>query len=270
MDSTAQELQCKHNRLPRNCYLCYLHRNDNRDKTPMDTLHETISELKIRIAKLEEYKRLQDDDIREHHKQHVGNITYLTKEKIILEKRIDEFEDFHLQQIQHNTNLLERMHDTEVQQRHDGARLINLEDEITKINGWINALDTDCGSAHEKIIKLEQTNQQAIDANPIKDIYERFAEIERQSKNQNNINVILLDKFKSVIKDEIIKTKECMVATPIKTTGLDFEEAITVFKTGKKIKRKEWAKFFYLQRNEIDDNSINSTDILAEDWEIVE
>lgn len=50
---------CKHGKIFRNCYTCHIEHNP--PKTEVDTLHEMISELKIRVSKLEEYKRLQDD-----------------------------------------------------------------------------------------------------------------------------------------------------------------------------------------------------------------
>lgn len=277
------EPNCKHNRVPRNCYLCYMHRHeyDPTKKTTMDTLHETLSELKIRIAKLEEYKRLQDDE----------NKT--------------------------NNRLFARFNED----------IKNHAEAITKLDSWIDALDHDCGSAHEKIIKLEelakerahlinyksyldlgdriailereivdikiyshpmqekvwqqnistrieqleQTNQQAIDANPIKDIYERFTEIDRQLKNQGDINVVLLDKFKSVIKNEIVKTRECMVTTPIKTTGLTFEEAITAFKAGKKIRFHDGMSesSIYIPNNNHGYGFCYSK-IIRDHWEIIE
>ena len=55
------ESMCRHNRSLRNCYECYLEYTNPKEKTQLDTLYETICELKIRISKLEEYKRLQDD-----------------------------------------------------------------------------------------------------------------------------------------------------------------------------------------------------------------
>ena len=52
---------CKHGQITRNCYSCYLHRNDNEPVNFQDMIFSTLSELKIRIAKLEQYKLLQDD-----------------------------------------------------------------------------------------------------------------------------------------------------------------------------------------------------------------
>ncbi len=58
---------CKHGIIARNCYSCHI------DKTELDTLHETISELKVRVSKLEEYKRLQDD-VNKDNKQDAMNL----------------------------------------------------------------------------------------------------------------------------------------------------------------------------------------------------
>lgn len=52
---------CKHGNIWRNCYSCHIDFTYPKEITPMDTIHETLSELKIRVSKLEEYKRLQDD-----------------------------------------------------------------------------------------------------------------------------------------------------------------------------------------------------------------
>lgn len=57
--------KCKHGRIQRNCYICHLEFvYPQNPKAEMDTLHETISELKVRVSKLEEYKRLADDEIK--------------------------------------------------------------------------------------------------------------------------------------------------------------------------------------------------------------
>ncbi len=252
MESTeSPENTCKHQRLPRNCYLCYMHRHEYEPtrKTPMDALHETISELKIRITKLEQYSRLQAD-----------HNTLQREINLTLDNHIKELNEHRKKQIDENRAVAKHFDD---------------------LDGWREALDNDLGSAHEKIIKLETMNQRAIDANPIKDIYERFAEIDRQLKNQGDINVVLLDKFKSVIKDEIIKTKEDMVATSLKTTGLSFEEAIVAFKAGKKIRRSKIhvddffidAKSYEVksEKSAIDGCSmIELEDFFATDWMVID
>lgn len=59
MDSTHY---CKHQRIQRNCYSCHQeYLSGEKEKTTMDTLHEKISELMVRVSKLEEYKRHQHD-----------------------------------------------------------------------------------------------------------------------------------------------------------------------------------------------------------------
>lgn len=57
--SSNQEY-CKHNNITRNCYSCHLEHTYPKSET--DTLHEKLTELTIRINKLEQYKRLQDDE----------------------------------------------------------------------------------------------------------------------------------------------------------------------------------------------------------------
>jgi cell fate (sporulation/competence/biofilm development) regulator YlbF (YheA/YmcA/DUF963 family) len=59
-----REEKCKHSMIQRKCYACHLEYINSQEKTQLDTLYETISELKIRISKLEEYKRLQVDENR--------------------------------------------------------------------------------------------------------------------------------------------------------------------------------------------------------------
>lgn len=62
---------------------------------------------------------------------------------------------------------------------------------------------TNCIEADNKMKNISQ-----IDANRIKDIYERFKAIEKQLRNQSDINLILLDKFKSIIKSDIARESE--------------------------------------------------------------
>jgi hypothetical protein len=61
-----REGNCRHSIIQRNCYACHLEYINSQEKTQLDTLHETICELKIRVSKLEEYKRLQDDLNKDH------------------------------------------------------------------------------------------------------------------------------------------------------------------------------------------------------------
>lgn len=87
MDSIEEN--CKHNRLPRNCYLCYLHRHDNEPVNLQDMIFTTLSELKVRIAKLEEYKRLQDDDIKKQDEARKEQF----KESYVIHEKVKHMQD---------------------------------------------------------------------------------------------------------------------------------------------------------------------------------
>ncbi len=225
-----EEQNCKHQRLPRNCYLCYLHRHDNEPVNFQDMIFTTLSQLKVRISKLEEYKRLQDDVNGAHGNQlfalHDLRLSLIQDIKEI-NKCIFALNDFKNMQI---TNYMQTSGELNVLHEHRKKQI----DENRAVSKHLDELDS---------------------------------EIDRQLKNQNNINVVLLDKFKSIIKDEIIKTKEDMVATPIKTTGLTFEEAITLLKAGKNITIKGSNNYMHVI---MDHNMFSRAEILSNDWEILE
>ena len=158
MDSFEKEPNCEHHRIPRNCYLCYLHRNDYdpTKKTTMDTLYETISELKIRITKLEQYARLQAD----HNN---------------LQREINLTLNAHYTQTCRELNVLQEHRKKQIDENRDlGDRIAILEREIVDIKIYSHPMQEKVWQQNisTRIEQLEQTNQQAIDANPIKDIYE--------------------------------------------------------------------------------------------------
>lgn len=97
---------CKHNNIKRNCYNCFVESwwgNDD-DKKPMDTLNEKLSELQIRIAKLEQYKLLQDDMntnlyqkvnfVDEHRKSQINENRAVSKHFDILDVRVTELSEW--------------------------------------------------------------------------------------------------------------------------------------------------------------------------------
>lgn len=228
---------CKHNRIPRNCYLCYLHRYDRKDnKTPMDTLHEKLSELQIRIAKLEQYKLLQDD-MNTNIYQKVNFVDEHRKKQIDENRAVSK----HFDELDLKTKIL-----------------LTPEDRIKDINHSIDHLH-ECGVEQAKQMKdltlricdIEAMNQKAIDANPIKDIYERFEKIEKIINDLNFIGFMHSGKLGESQKN-----------------GLTFEEALIAFKQGKNIKRKVFDNTLNMFRPF--DLMLNVKDLFANDWEVVQ
>lgn len=249
MDS---ELNCKHHRIPRNCYLCYLHRHDNTEgKTILDTLHETLSQLKIRIAKLEEYKRLQDDNNKE------------------VNKCIFDLNDFMYAQIQHNNISAERLKILEEhrQKQIDENRAVS--NRFDAIDSWIRRVEKDLTL---RVSDLEKMNQNAIDASPIKDIYARFAKIESKlTMNKWHEYFTSIGKEKELQEYiDAIATGEKLLSK-IKTTGLTFEEAIVAFKAGKTIRMNDGCVPTIAYDHSPDmDYIFRYADICRDHWEIVE
>ncbi len=248
-----EDQNCKHQRIERNCYYCYLNRNGNEPVNFQDMIFTTLSELKIRISKLEEYRRLQDDVNREYYK-HI--IKYDEHIEMNFNKLSDESE--------------ERMKEIEVQQRHDMARITHHNEWLLEHDDYKKKLFSHDDKINILLLKLNKLETAFKESQ----VYVPFDEDDYADESEPPVILNMVDSNSNDVRfvGNITVPKEtlCMDKfTKPKTTGLTFEEAITAFKAGKKIKRKEWAKFFYLQRNEIDDSSINSTDMLAEDWEIV-
>lgn len=215
----------------------------------IDALHKTISDLKIRIAKLEEYKRLQDDTNTHNAKHNVSLCDAMHDlEKDIHDhyaKQVDENRAVfkHLTQLdEDNAELNTTINDHELQlqlipKNLENTMEVNIEilhAKIEQLDSWREALGNDLGSAHEKIMKLE-------------------------------------DYIKLMNGDPecpaIMGTRP-FVSTP-KTTGLTFGEAIVALKSGYAIKRPGGYSMV-INKKSCHCYSISIADIEATDWEIID
>ena len=195
---------CKHGQITRNCYSCYLHRNDNEPVNFQDMIFSTLSELKIRIAKLEQYKLLQDD---------------INKYSHIVIGFCDEHRKKQIDQNVAVSNHLD-CHDEDV-------RYLVKEKII---------LEKGCAEHNDKL----------------------------------NILLIRMDKLDLAIKlaTEYVLFEESDYDDEPKTIGLTFEEAITAFKKGGKIKRERFVDFIHMDKDPFTE-AITPRDIFENDWEIV-
>lgn len=183
---TTNEAYCKHLQVSRNCYSCFIERQE--EQYQLSDALKLISDFAIRIAKLEEYKRLQDDINQslhavigfcdEHRKKqsdenravskHFDNLKHSVCEA---RKQIGQLDDFQNQQVVYITEIKDqqsrdvislnsyinmwlnqsggRMQEIETQQRHDMAR-------ITHLNEWLIKIDTfrDSINSHDEKINI--------------------------------------------------------------------------------------------------------------------
>jgi seryl-tRNA synthetase len=195
---------CKHGAIARNCYSCHI------EKTEVDKLYEKISELMVRVSKLEEYSRLQAD---------------------------------------HN----------------------NLQREInTVLNNSVKDLDE-----HRK----RQMDENRAVFKHLTDLEESYQGLSAElrhllQKPYFSFDPGMLDttKVRFVSKIDIPKETLCMEKfTQQKTTGLTFEQAITAFKAGKKIRFHDGMteSSIYIP-NIAHGYGFDYSDICRDHWEIVE
>ncbi len=256
---------CKHGITSRNCYSCHS------EKTELDTLHETISELKIRVSKLEEYKRLQDD-LNKGYQYFLENNHDLY---IILDnyrkKQIDENRAVskHLTQLDNdNAELNSRQNDQDIE----------TESLHVMLHGWRRSIDNNLGSAHEKIMKLEEFKVRMEilfgDGTPPMDGMRPYPYVHSSLKE-----TLCMDKFTKpkVCAGQDGELGPLIFPGKLKTTGLTFEEALVALKSFKKIKRKHRR---YIDHCEVLDLKIKPADLqvfvfpledlFSSDWEILE
>jgi chromosome segregation ATPase len=283
------EPYCKHLRILRNCYSCFKEFEEQPEPrnyfSEIDDAFKAIADFALRIGKLEEYKRLQDDrnaeqskisdriydyihdfekDIKNHGQsiaklenspfdkpplyihlsakvdECVGEIGKLKSTRAsadlvvhhyrTLTDRLEKIDqdineltqrgndlDFKLSIIPTTidnmvkTNfdtLADRMKEIEVQQRHDMSR-------ITHHNEWL--------LEHDKLKDKIETNHERTNILLIK-------------MNNLDLAMSLAKDFDKNITDYAEDFKDFDELDEPKTTGLTFEEAITAFKAGKKIR----------------------------------
>lgn len=280
------ESQCKHNRISRNCYLCHMEfvGGTLREKSEIDAPHKNLSDLMVRVSKLEEYKRLQDDRNIEQSK--ISDRIYdcmhdFEKELKEINKCIFDLNDFQNQQIFFNTSLEDHRRKQIDENRAVSKHLDQLDQDNAELNSRQNDLTTEIEMLHAWRVSLDDRigiiDGQLLDikiySHPMQEkvwqenISKRIEDLE--ATNQKAIDT-------NPIKDEIVKahadgsvTVRCVGTGSIpKTTGLTFEEAIVAFKAFKTIKRRGWIVWGITHKDE----SINLTidDVIATDWEILE
>ncbi len=264
-------------------------------------LYESLCELKVRIAKLEEHKRLQEDENREVN-QCIFDLNGFRHAQIphnnIVDERLKIFNDHRKKQIDEN--------------RAVSRHLTNLDEDIVKVTESVNEfVETNFNNLNERLKKLEQSkvddvpitfslmgeriekleqmNEQVIKANPIKDIYERFDvlhkhrckqellngaiydhihDFEKELKElENKLNVLLLQ-IKAIEFGMGMNTCEAFhtinAPNEPKNTDLTTEEAISALRRGSRVKRKNNHYIYELK------NLDKDADLIATDWEIME
>lgn len=159
MDST--EDLCKHHKIQRNCYTCFVNRewSFDEDKTPLDTLHETISELRVRISKLEEYKRLQDDQNTEVNKN-IFDLNDFRNGQISVNsihvKHIDNLDEHRKKQIDENRAVSKSLDDIREDIRELTQRNNGLEFSLAIVpKNLENMVEINFNDLNERLQKLE-------------------------------------------------------------------------------------------------------------------
>ena len=303
MDST--EDLCKHHKIKRNCYSCHIeHVHGEQEKTQLDTLHETISELRVRVSKLEEYKRLQDDQntevnknifdlndfrngqisVNSIHVKHIDNLDEHRKKQIdenrALSKHLDRFDeevknlDEFINELTKRTNGLEfslavvpknlenmvEINFNDLNERLqklenlsdfkkleacvlDGAQThltcLKLEARVKELEeNSIRVLDVFKEQLMKKIDEVKTSEQVRESVRKWRDYFEEH-DIKMNEENQKMLEKLHMQKHKISIDPGNLDTTiiRCVnTGTIPKTSGLTFEEAMTAFKAGKKIR----------------------------------
>lgn len=114
------ETPCKHNRIESQCYTCHVDNINSQEKTQLDTLYEIICELKIRISKLKEYKRLQED-LNKHINNDIQNLNGHRKNQFDENRDVSKY----LAELYENINRLETTQTS--QNRNFNNRISSLE-----------------------------------------------------------------------------------------------------------------------------------------------
>lgn len=228
---------CKHLKISRNCYTCHLEYNYPKEKTQLDTLHETISELKVRVSKLEEYKRLQDD------KNKWFEYFYETSHKQYL-----ELDDHRKKQIDENRAISKHL-----------DRLIeeikNIDESVVALKDWLSEHEQE-GSAYGN--EFEKRDE---------DLNKRIKDLEEGYQGLFAELHFLLDKEceRQIKKTKGLTFEEAIAAfklgKKIRREAWDNKEYFLNLK-----------KYEYDSRDSIERkiSLIDLADILKDDWEIVE
>lgn len=221
---------CKHGNIWRNCYSCHIDFTYPKEITPMDTIHETLSELKIRVSKLEEYKRLQDDINKERahlisYKSYLDladEIKKLSDFQSIINQRWSTCVEHKNRQIDENRSVYKHLIDLEESYQGLSAELRHLLDSTSK--------SKEAFSQEPIILNLKDSNGE---------------EVQFVGKVNMPKETLCMDKFTN-------------------PAPMTFVQAFKAFNEGKAIFRKNSMRFVLMDRSAI---TFSPDDILATDWE---
>jgi len=314
---------CKHGKISRNCYTCLTLHNPQ-EKTELDTLHEKLSELQIRVAKLEEYKRLQDDKnksfqyfldlnheiyakLDQHRQKQIDENRAVSKRLdeisgsiLNSDVRICELEDW---KTDHESEGETYGEDFEKRDAKLESRLKDLEESYQGLSAELRFVleKVNDKTLQERLSQLEDWTRKdeeriygKLDACKgwLIELEQKLAEIKDQLNTQKDISVVLLDKFKQIIKTEIAQIHQeskinplvnpdvrfvgnvtvpketlCLEKFTVPSKIISFNEAFFAFIAGKMIKRKNGHSYLLASCEAV---TFSPNDILATDWEICE
>lgn len=199
------ESLCSHGNIPQNCPSCNLVYIRPQEKSELDTLRETISELKTRVSILEEHQKKQIDEnyaVSKHLDDLYGWKKVLDSDLGSDYERIMELEYSDKERNKSYRYLRERV-----------EKLENFSDFKKLEECLFNGLQT-----HLTILNMET----------------RLKELEEWTRSDEDAIYLRLNKLEKhilfMLSDHKTQVNES------KTTGLTFEEAMTAFKSGKKIR----------------------------------
>jgi hypothetical protein len=229
---------CKHGKIFRNCYTCHIEHNP--PKTEVDTLHEMISELKIRVSKLEEYKRLQDDNNKGF--QYFSELAH--KHYLDLHTRTEKLENSPFGKSATYHPLFKRLSELEewTRKEEDAIRdkLKNLDEHRKKQIDENRAVSKHLSEIDVRLYKIEKPRI-TFDPGIWNTTEVRFVGAIPQPKQ-----TLCMDKFTN-------------------PTPITFEQAFKAFMDLKTIKRKNGVRYV-LQDQSF--TTFSPDDIIATDWEI--
>lgn len=225
---------CKHKNILRNCYSCHLEFTYPQEKTELDTLHEKISELMVRVSKLEQYARLQAD-----HNELQREINATLNEEI---KKLQE----------HRKNQID-------ENRAVSKHLTDIDENIE----WLKNSPFAKSRTYEPLFARLEKIEQGM----------KLWEITQSGQNKKfNEEIKNLDESYQGLFSELrfLLDKECERQIK-KTKGLTFEEAIADFKSGKTIRFHDGMSESCLYKPQDGWSfGFSYNHMLGDHWEIVE
>lgn len=280
------EALCRHERIARNCYTCHLEYNYPQEKSELDTLYESISELKVRISKLEEYKRLQDDISLENNNYIKALYEFYYKLDDNRKKQIDENRAVskHFDDLDADIKVLKdgpyERDDKIMREVEESSKKWNVffldsfNERITKLENSpfgksptyeplfkrLHELEVEIGN-----LKSEHASKHLV-AHHYLTITDRLDKLENKITTSFDPGILDTTIVRCTGTGEIPKETLCMDKfTTHKTNELTFEEAFKEFMNGKTLSRSR-VRYYMTERNS---PTFSPDDILATDWEIL-